>query len=241
MNLLAQVQRTRQSGLGSTEVDIWFTGIGKTARWGQTDVLSREDWAEANRFLASPARSEFTCSRAILRRVLSAYAAVPAGDWMFTRDSFGRPRIDHPQIGTHFSLSHSGGGVLIGISRSPFVGVDMELARVDWSVSEIVDEIFSPQEMLGWALQPTPELLLSAWTMKEAVLKGLGTGLQTSPRRVHLCSPDPERQAFRAAVETPAGPRRWRITSLDLSQHHVMSVAWPQAWLGHISSVNLVP
>lgn len=86
-----------------------------------------------------------------------------------------KPRLISPQ-GVFFNLSHSGEWTVIALSDSE-VGVDIQqIKRVDMRLAK---RFFSEKEcaQLADAGDGATELFYRLWTVKEAYLKALGTGL----------------------------------------------------------------
>jgi 4'-phosphopantetheinyl transferase len=76
----------------------------------------------------------------------------------------------------HFSLSHGGDLVLVGIAGTP-VGVDVE-ALPEEQVAADLSTRLHPAEQREIAAAEQPRLAFArVWTRKEAYLKGIGTGL----------------------------------------------------------------
>jgi len=90
--------------------------------------------------------------------------------------AFGKPYLDG---GPHFSITHSGEYVACMISEERILGIDLEIQRpIDLSEFQYM---FHPQE---WrVLEQTPDILAcfyGYWTLKEAVIKAHGSGLNIS-------------------------------------------------------------
>lgn len=87
----------------------------------------------------------------------------------------GRPEL-------HFNLSHSGGLALCGAGRCP-LGVDVERVRprragLERHVLSLAELAWYEELGGGW------ESLYTLWTLKEAKVKCLGTGLRQAPRAI---------------------------------------------------------
>jgi 4'-phosphopantetheinyl transferase len=94
-------------------------------------------------------------------------------------------RVLAPETPYHVSISHSGDRALAVVSTRR-IGVDIE---------QIVER---PESLLRYVLHrdevahverlpvPQEETLFLCWTIKEAVLKALGTGLMRSPKSVRM-------------------------------------------------------
>lgn len=103
----------------------------------------------------------------------------------FAVEPHGKPFVAEPEdLQAPFNVAHTDGLVLCGIGSSQhrFVGVDVERCsrRTD---PELAERYFaSPEvELLRRAHNPQARqgLFLRIWTLKEAFIKAIGTGLQT--------------------------------------------------------------
>lgn len=91
----------------------------------------------------------------------------------------GKPRLANPREEWHFSLSHSAEKVVVAISPTGPVGVDVEAASR--SIDDIQGAIQHPSEPPCSGID-----LLRVWTRKEAFLKATGEGLRRPMAEVNL-------------------------------------------------------
>lgn len=99
------------------------------------------------------------------------------------RDENGKPFFpDRPDL--CFNLSHSGGLALCGVGAAP-LGVDLE--RVRPRRAGLENFVFSPAER-AWFQQLRGDWwsFYTLWTLKEAKVKCLGTGLRQAPRTISV-------------------------------------------------------
>src|SRR6202034_3654857 len=99
-------------------------------------------------------------TRALVRSVLSNYAAVSPGDWRFAANRHGKPFVSAPitSPAVHFSLANTSGLVVCAVSVAyELFGVDAE--RIDRRVEaiEIADRYFSLSEASSLRDLPAPE------------------------------------------------------------------------------------
>jgi 4'-phosphopantetheinyl transferase len=142
-----------------------------------TRRLDAVDRARAARMAVDADRYAFLASRALLLQGLAAVGG--AGPWRLLREE-GRVRVDAP---IRFSLSHTRGYAACALASEGEVGIDLEyLDRQDaWTTIE--DHALSAAERR--CLPPAgPERgrrLIKLWTLKEAVAKAMGVGLDAVP------------------------------------------------------------
>lgn len=117
--------------------------------------------------------------------LLASYLGCAPGDLHIVRDGHGKPRLADAPL--EFNVSHSGGAVLIGVSRDQPLGVDLELSRRSRPVLGLARRYFHPDEAA--ALTALPEAgrqgaFLRLWSCKEALLKAQGRGIAFGLHRI---------------------------------------------------------
>lgn len=98
-------------------------------------------------------------------------------------DEFGKPYIDTK---TYFNISHSGDYVICAVSKCSKVGIDIEEVK-PINIDDIKSEVFNEIEISHFKVSKNPiEFFYKIWTIKEAVLKGEGVGLQKSMNQIKI-------------------------------------------------------
>lgn len=133
----------------------------------------------------------------------------------------GKPRLaDLP--GLHFNLSHAGPWLLCAVHDRP-VGIDVEEERLLGPLP--ADQAMTPEELRHHAALAPAEArayFFRVWTLKESLLKALGTGLGVDPRQFRLAWSD-------AGVTACRGPRSmdaWPLAELPMPAGVRASVCW---------------
>ncbi|WP_161974671.1 4'-phosphopantetheinyl transferase family protein [Piscinibacter terrae] len=214
-------------------VDLWLAQTSRVRALGLLDrcglLLSAEELAREARFRFQEDRDSFRVTRALLRCVLSRYAAKAETSWRFESDANGRPRLADADAFSgelDFSISHTRDFTLVAIGLGRRVGVDIE--RADRQVRESVRwACLDADERTACALlheDTQPRRFIETWTLKESYLKALGCGLSRpmdsfgfrfiDDAGIALC--DPCADATSAAT--------WAFSMFDLPQAHVGSV-----------------
>ncbi|MFD0213138.1 4'-phosphopantetheinyl transferase family protein [Streptomyces hirsutus] len=151
------------------------------------ELLDAEERGRAGAFRHDRDRDAYVVAHAALRDVLSTLLGVPADALPLTREPcagcggpHGRPALRMP--GVHFSLSHSGGLVMVALAPAP-VGVDVEgLATMRAALgAQSALHLAEAEELALLPAHERPAAFTRAWVRKEAYLKGLGTGLVRDP------------------------------------------------------------
>ena len=127
-------------------------------------------------------RQSFVLAHALVRVMLSRFAAVAPADWRFAASPFGKPAISYPASysGLEFNLSHTRGLAACAVSLNFPVGVDVEASTRQTDCAMLAATVFSHRELAAWR-STRPELrprnFFRYWTLKEAYIKACGLGL----------------------------------------------------------------
>jgi len=167
------------------EIHVW------TYNW-QTDELSfleyqlkallsiseRTNWQKLQR---DEVRQQKILSRAFLRSVLSAYFLIPPQEWRIEYGQYGKPFIPKSQLPWPlcFNVSHAQNIIVCAVAYDGNIGIDIENVTAS-SFEEDCARNFAPSECTRLLLDKdsdTPSRFLDYWTLKEAYLKAIGTGL----------------------------------------------------------------
>ena len=126
--------------------------------------------------------------------------------------------------GLHFNIAHTDGVVVMAVCRHAGVGVDVEkLGRAPLAVAE---RYFSPAEAAQLRALPSdaqPRRFLQLWTLKEAYLKAIGTGLAGGLGRMSFIFETAERFHFERADDADAA--RWQFHQFEFGAEHVLALA----------------
>lgn len=162
-------------------------------------------------------------SRALLRLLLGALSAREPDALEFTIGPHGKPQLLDSSL--QFNVSHSGDLWLLAVSPAVSVGVDIEAPRTLQAWQRLADRVFTTAERAALELETDPPLdaFFTGWTRKEAVLKGLGTGLGHGPKNVEVgITRDRLSARFTTNSELP-----WQVVSLSAPVPSHAAVAWP--------------
>lgn len=155
--------------------------VGEDDYQSAWSILSAHERARAARFVFAADRERFVVTHALLRRTLSSHADVAPEAWAFVDNEFGKPALADPffHAGLSFNLSHTHGLVACAVAQQD-VGIDVESIDRTVRALDIASRFFSPVE-IAWLRQGSaeeqPVRFLELWTLKEAYVKGVGTGL----------------------------------------------------------------
>ncbi len=166
---------------GSNEIHFWHLSAdvdASTLAMLQA-TLSEVERSQAQRFNFEIDTHRFTARRGLVRTVLAKYLHSAPHALTFDLGNHGKPLLssitDKP---LHFNYSYSGEALLLAVSESYEVGIDIETPRPIAEASEIALQNFSPAEQQILAnVSQVIDTFFTCWTAKEAVIKALGTGL----------------------------------------------------------------
>lgn len=182
--------------------------------------LDRQEQARWHRFLHPRPRRDFALCRAALRAVLCSRLGCRNDELAFDTLRYGKPYalVNGSPVPIGFNVSHGGQHGLIALAPAGRVGVDVEERNARRDLDGIMRMVYAPDEQaeLDQANgEQKVRLFFSLWTMKEALIKALGTGFSLNPSRFEI--PPALRRGGRAGVfRFPHSPAAgWCIERLD--------------------------
>jgi phosphopantetheinyl transferase len=136
--------------------------------------------------------------------------------------------LAHPHQRLAFSMAHSGDVVLVAVARNRHLGVDCEpvsrcRAAYDAATSFMTESELLTLGGLGPSLRGCASL--AHWTRKEALLKGTGDGLATSPETVNMRLATP---ATGGEQNVLYRRRYWCLVDLPLGTTVGALAVWPR-------------
>ena len=143
-------------------------------------VLSLDESARAAQISDAGYRRQFLASRYFLRLCLSERLGCEMKEISLVTTTNGKPRLALLSPPLQFSISHSAGRILFGLSTAREIGVDIEYSRERTRYQKIAARFFTPYENEVLARAPESEqymMFLKLWVCKEAVIKALGSGM----------------------------------------------------------------
>lgn len=115
----------------------------------------------------------------LTRVVISELLHKPTYDLSFSRDFYGKPHLVDLDEQIGFNISHAGDWVVLVVSTSEQVGVDIEqIQRVDHGIAQrfFADEEFA--SITSRSIEDHQSLhFYEIWTAKESYVKAVGKGL----------------------------------------------------------------
>jgi 4'-phosphopantetheinyl transferase len=193
-------------------------------------LMSPDEHERMARLIFERDRRRFLLTRALVRTMLSRYAAVRAADWRFVENVHGRPEIlDRPRgvPDLRFNISHTDGLIAIAVTRHGDVGVDVENAGARQAPIDVAGTCFAPAELAALRQEPAASQSRSFfrfWTLKESYIKARGLGLSLPLDQFSFqIQPEGSIRFFTApASNDPAA--HWRFWQFGVAGRHVVAL-----------------
>lgn len=188
----------------------------------EADALACLDGRERSRWqgyrLVGP-RRRFALCRAALRAVLCGQLDCENEQLSFAATRHGKPYalVGGTPAAIHFNISHGGAHGLIALASAGRLGVDVEERVPRRDLDGLMGSVLAPGELGELASAGGRRKLhqfYHLWTMKEALLKALGTGISQDMTGFEV-PPSLRRGGTRATFRFPQMPDvRWRLDDL---------------------------
>ena len=152
------------------------------------EILDGEERRRWERFVVHRAKRQFSLCRAALRIELQERLGSANRDLSFGYGQHGKPFavVRGEPSPVRFNVSHSGEHGLIGFAEHPDFGLDIEERAPGRDFEGLGETVYGPEEQRALAAAPGPakaEVFYRFWTMKEALIKAIGTGFSLHPSR----------------------------------------------------------
>jgi 4'-phosphopantetheinyl transferase len=141
-------------------------------------LLSVEEQQRAGRFIHLEHKRRWVAAHGLKREVLSAYLQIAPQELKFVVQANGKPALQQPEHGQwHFNLSHSRNRLLLALSGTVVVGVDIEYEEASRPFLALAQRFFHPDEVKAMKAKTEGRArrqFYRAWVAKEAILKAEG-------------------------------------------------------------------
>lgn len=212
-------------------VHAWLCDVDDAQQLAGVDeaAVSADELQRANRLIDAEKRCRFLRCRAVVRSVLGRLLGVPPRAVEFAVNAHGKPCVvmpcacgSTPLPQLQVNWSHSANLLLLAVTVSGELGVDVEVVNADVDALAVAQSHFTRMELNALRTQSGTERTENfhrVWTVKEAVLKALGTGLSVAANRVSV--------AWSNVTDTPVvtlddapltGSPQWRFHTLSLTK-----------------------
>ena len=186
--------------------------------------LDRAESGRLHRFRVERPRRDFALCRAALRANLCSLLGCSNDRLSFGYREHGKPfaLVDGRPASLGFNLSHSAphGLIAFASTESPrrSIGVDAEVRRAGRDFDGIAGRVYGPGERAALAAawgEDKARLFYRLWTLKEALIKALGTGFSLNPSTFEV-PPAMMHEADSGMLRIDREPdRTWRLACLN--------------------------
>ena len=192
--------------------------------------LSADERQRADEFARDEPRNRFIVSRCRSREILANYLDCRPEEIRFRYGDHGKPELNAPwsDSGLQFNLTKSKDIALIAVTHQRIIGVDVERVRTVPDHVQIAQRYFSRGEQEQLQNMPPDQQLpgfFRCWTLKEAVLKALGTGLTTPLDSIEVSFDPDESVKLLAAPGSPDEQDPWSLALLAPAAGYIAALA----------------
>ena len=181
--------------------------------------LDEEERSRWQRYRHDGARRRFALCRGALRAILCRRLGCSNEELAFAASDHGKPYavVQGRPAPISFNLSHSGRHGLVALAPAGRLGVDVEERSARSHLDELIGTILGPREkaeLEGASESRKLHMFFYFWTLKEALIKALGTGLSLDMSGFEI--PSSMRNGMKTAIfQFPHLPAvRWRLQAL---------------------------
>ena len=183
--------------------------------------LDEGERSRRERFRHDGRRRQYTLCRAALRAILCDRLECGNEELSFVESERGKPHalLHGAPAPVSSSVSHSGVHGLLAVARDGRLGVDVEERVPRRDLDALMEAVLTPEERAEIVAAGAGERIgrfYGLWTIKEALVKALGTGLQLDL----------------AGFEAPPAMRRG-VTTAEFRFPHLPEVTWRVENLGN--------
>lgn len=168
-------------------VHVWKVDLTNISSHHDTaGILSADERERAVRMIDPLRRELFRSARFALRNILSLYKCLPPEAIEFTYGIYGKPFVKQQALrcSISFNITHSSDLMLVALSNSCQVGIDLEKEHNPTTKEWIIRQYFSQKDNYFFRNLPEEKRLsafLQLWTLKEAHAKAIGSGFAAAP------------------------------------------------------------
>jgi len=215
------------SGPNSPTVELWW-GSAAAARPRLPELLALlapDERRRAERFRVDEGKLRFIAAHAMLRCLLGERVGIPPQRIELVTGPRGKPALAAGGAAApHFNLAHSGELAVVALATRE-LGVDVEALRPFPRAERFAARFFASSEQQWLRAKPEAErgdATLTLWTLKEAYLKAVGSGIAMPLAGVEV---DPDRPALLRVAGVAPAPGDWTLLGARLPGPAMAAVA----------------
>lgn len=236
-----------------SEVHAWYClpeSISDETRLSRyRSILSAGEIERYHRFYFEKDKHSYLVSHALLRSVLSSYVGVAAPQLQFTNNEHGKPELlrspGMPEI--NFNLTHADGLCACIITLDKACGIDAENIHRKNKLEAVARRMFADEELQLLDENNIQQQFYYYWTLREAYVKALGTGLSGSSKDFYFAV---DLKDMTAGIHRHVGQRpgddspeggQWQFRLYQPSSEHVLAVAYESRQPVQVKLAELIP
>ncbi|MFA5667675.1 MAG: 4'-phosphopantetheinyl transferase superfamily protein [Balneolaceae bacterium] len=177
------------------------------------DILTDNEYQQWDGFTSQLRKNEFLTARHLFHYLLAQGELNP--DYVLKKEPLGKPYAQLDANILHVSFSHSKDYAMCAISPKHTIGLDIEWCRRQVN-EKLVRRILNENEWKVFGEEDPVKL----WTMKEAAVKSLGTGLRTNLNELVL-----RKESENEFLITFNNEKTFQICNFQLLDHQI-SIAY---------------
>ena len=194
---------------------------------GHAEWLSAEEKQRAERYRQPAGGSRYRATRVLVRGVLAGLLGRLPSELTFTENAHGRPGLASGTLALDFNVSRCPSWLALVVTSGAACGVDVEDTSRKADILGIA-RAFAAEEraaLVSATAEERRRLFFLFWTLKEATLKALGTGLTLSlgACAFELQAGKPPAVRYSGAISEDA--RAWCFAQLAPDAGHALAVA----------------
>jgi 4'-phosphopantetheinyl transferase len=225
--------------LTSGEVHLWLAYYDRFAGSGLPDgyleLLTDDERVQMARFYFERDRLRYQVTRALVRTTLSRYTPIPAAQWRFTTNEYGRPTIaerhGYDACTLNFNVSHTHSLITLAVSREAAVGVDVENVTLRAAPIDLADRFLSRDEIAELrTLEPDRQQyrFFEYWTLKESYIKARGMGLSIPLDKFTFSYPSDTTVVLHTDADLDDAPHRWTFWQIQPDPDYLLALCLEQ-------------
>lgn len=190
-------------------------------------------------------RHRFLISHALIRTTLTDYAqqyldlVIDPESIELIRQPKGKPIIAAPAAlqSVSFSLTHTHDLAAVAVSSLGPVGLDAEWQYRQGPSIAVAKRFFTVQEyedILSLPQTQQHQRLLTYWTLKEAYVKALGTGISSGLKKFRLILHASAPPILKHTENTPSRDKNWHFHNLTLADEYLVALACQTRQAPHV-------
>ncbi|WP_387692406.1 4'-phosphopantetheinyl transferase family protein [Photorhabdus sp. RM71S] len=224
--------------IADNEIHIWYACDeeidAEFALLHYKQFLTLDELEQYKKFYFEKNKHQYLVTRTLVRHVLCKYLQdVLPMELKFVTNTNKKPYVSPSQMRfpLQFNISHTDKMIVIAVTKSNEVGIDVEYLDRDNCTFDIAERFFAESEYQQLkALSPEQQKrrFFSLWTLKEAYVKACGKGLYIPLDEFWFSFPCVDAIDITFSASRYDDPNNWQFWQIEPDKHHLVSLAIQQ-------------